>query len=311
MPEVVSIADKSIKRERFSTRNGGDFWRMQLIDHPRDRVDAPEAFVIEGDPGRQLRTHFHDVDQFQIITSGSGTLGRHTLVARGVHFAGAYTPYGPILSGQEGLGYLTLRARRDPLIAQYLPECRDKLAGIPGRSPWQHTTLPDFSAPSPGGDPDALMPIHGLSEVHGLAAHSLCLQPGARLRAPNPSSGGCQFVVVLKGALVYRGVLRPALTVVFVARNEPAFEVQAGPRGLEALILGFPGRQSRSATVAATGAEGNLKLWQCALCAFIYDEVAGLPDDGIAPGTRWQDVPENWACPDCSATRRDFQMVEI
>ncbi|HUF81483.1 MAG TPA: rubredoxin [Burkholderiales bacterium] len=50
---------------------------------------------------------------------------------------------------------------------------------------------------------------------------------------------------------------------------------------------------------------------QCLLCAFVYDEEAGLPEEGIAPGTRWEDVPETWSCPDCSATKRDFVMVEI
>ena len=42
------------------------------------------------------------------------------------------------------------------------------------------------------------------------------------------------------------------------------------------------------------------------LCAFIYDEAAGMPDEGIAPGTRWADVPETWTCPDCSASKADF-----
>ncbi|RPJ45414.1 MAG: rubredoxin [Betaproteobacteria bacterium] len=45
------------------------------------------------------------------------------------------------------------------------------------------------------------------------------------------------------------------------------------------------------------------------LCAFVYDEAKGLPDEGIAPGTPWEDVPENWYCPDCSAGKSDFQMA--
>ncbi len=47
------------------------------------------------------------------------------------------------------------------------------------------------------------------------------------------------------------------------------------------------------------------------LCAFVYDEAAGMPDDGIAPGTPWAEVPETWTCPDCSATKADFEMVQI
>ena len=34
-----------------------------------------------------------------------------------------------------------------------------------------------------------------------------------------------------------------------------------------------------------------------------------MPGEGIAPGTRWQDVPETWGCPDCSASKGDFQMM--
>lgn len=53
------------------------------------------------------------------------------------------------------------------------------------------------------------------------------------------------------------------------------------------------------------------KQWQCELCSFFYDEAAGLPEEGIAPGTRWADVPETWTCPDCSAVKSDFQMMEF
>ncbi len=53
------------------------------------------------------------------------------------------------------------------------------------------------------------------------------------------------------------------------------------------------------------------KVWQCVLCGFIYNEAEGLPEDGIPAGTRWVDVPDDWMCPDCSATKADFDMVEV
>ena len=58
-------------------------------------------------------------------------------------------------------------------------------------------------------------------------------------------------------------------------------------------------------------ADTPLKVWQCVLCGFVYDEAAGMPGEGIAPGTRWADVPESWLCPDCSAPKSDFEMVEV
>ena len=53
------------------------------------------------------------------------------------------------------------------------------------------------------------------------------------------------------------------------------------------------------------------RTYMCLICGFIYDEGAGLPDEGIAPGTRWEDVPMNWTCPECGARKEDFEMVQI
>ena len=52
------------------------------------------------------------------------------------------------------------------------------------------------------------------------------------------------------------------------------------------------------------------KKWRCLICDYVYDEALGAPEDGIPAGTRWQDVPEDWTCPDCGASKGDFDMVE-
>ncbi|MEY2873382.1 MAG: hypothetical protein RLZZ373_753 [Pseudomonadota bacterium] len=54
-----------------------------------------------------------------------------------------------------------------------------------------------------------------------------------------------------------------------------------------------------------------MKRWQCFFCSFEYNEADGLPDHGIPPGTRWEDVPEDWTCPDCGAAKSDFHMIEV
>ena len=54
-----------------------------------------------------------------------------------------------------------------------------------------------------------------------------------------------------------------------------------------------------------------LKKYMCLICGWIYDEAAGAPDEGIVPGTRWEDVPPNWTCPECGARKEDFEMVEF
>ena len=53
------------------------------------------------------------------------------------------------------------------------------------------------------------------------------------------------------------------------------------------------------------------RTWMCVVCGFVYDEAAGLPEEGIAPGTRWEDVPDTWTCPDCGVTKDDFEMMPL
>lgn len=49
----------------------------------------------------------------------------------------------------------------------------------------------------------------------------------------------------------------------------------------------------------------------CILCGYIYDEEKGDPDGGLAPGTRFEDIPDDWRCPECDATKEDFELIEI
>ncbi len=53
------------------------------------------------------------------------------------------------------------------------------------------------------------------------------------------------------------------------------------------------------------------KTYMCVICGWVYDEAKGAPEEGIAPGTRWADIPLNWNCPECGAMKDDFQMIEI
>jgi len=54
-----------------------------------------------------------------------------------------------------------------------------------------------------------------------------------------------------------------------------------------------------------------MKRYLCVICGFIYDEAQGLPGEGIAPGTRWEDIPLNWRCLECAAGMEDFEMIEL
>ena len=54
-----------------------------------------------------------------------------------------------------------------------------------------------------------------------------------------------------------------------------------------------------------------MKTWQCMVCGFIYEEEEGLPEEGIPPKTRWEDIPDDWHCPECGVGKSDFEMIEL
>ena len=50
--------------------------------------------------------------------------------------------------------------------------------------------------------------------------------------------------------------------------------------------------------------------WECIVCGWVYDETKGWPDEGIPPGTRWEDVPADFLCPDCGVGKEDFELID-
>jgi len=57
------------------------------------------------------------------------------------------------------------------------------------------------------------------------------------------------------------------------------------------------------------GKEEKMEKWQCSVCGYIYDPEQGDPDNGINPGTRFEDLPGDWVCPICGASKDDFEKV--
>lgn len=313
MPQVVAMSDipaERVNRPGSTTPGSPGALCTTFLRATRDQPDAPTAAInrYPGGGSRCSAAHFHEVDQFQIIMDGSGTFGRHPVKPYHVHFSRAHTPYGPLQSDKDtGWAFMVLRSRFDPG-AQRFPQALAKLKEIPDRKPWQVTT--DVAFPALKSEVN-VTDVPAIYDDQGLFTRTVTLAANARMTSPDPSTGDGQYVVVLKGSLMHEGREREAPTVVFVRRDEPAFEIVAGTHGLEAIIMNFPKHTGRPADAPGNTPAAGFKRWQCLLCAFVYDEAAGLPDEGIAPGTRWEDVPESWSCPDCSASKSDFDMVEI
>jgi len=311
MPQITAYDDAKINRKERQVPTG-TAWRTGMIDPVQENPATPQAFLVEGTPGRVIKPHFHDYDQYQVIVSGDGLMGKHQLTVNAVHYSRAHTPYGPILFG-EGMGFLTLRAHKDGG-AQYLddPEKREKLDKINNRHPFQVTEAPKFEAVTSG---TALHAFNEIKDEQGLSSYSMSVAPNTKGVAPDPADTNGQYLIIVRGSLIYQGKEYKALTVAFVKPEEGRLELAAGAEGLDVLVLHFP-RVGASVQAApakpqvAKSAPGT-RVWQCMLCAFVYDEAKGMPDEGVAPGTLWEDVPETWYCPDCSASKSEFQMAQV
>ena len=53
-----------------------------------------------------------------------------------------------------------------------------------------------------------------------------------------------------------------------------------------------------------------MQKWECDVCGYVYDPEAGDPDNGVDPGTSWDDVPDDWVCPECFVGKDEFYPVD-
>ena len=53
-----------------------------------------------------------------------------------------------------------------------------------------------------------------------------------------------------------------------------------------------------------------MKTYICSICGYLYQEAAGSPSEGIAPGTLWENVPQHWVCPLCRAAKSAFHKTQ-
>ena len=74
----------------------------------------PMAYLVRQSADSEIQAHYHQADQFQLFVHGTGRIGTHALHGLTLHYAGALSPYGPIVSQSDGLQYLTFRNRWDP-----------------------------------------------------------------------------------------------------------------------------------------------------------------------------------------------------
>ena len=225
-------------RRHLILPNGTGYGRSELLTAPQDEIEAalagrgwaPQCFLVEQDPGKTILSHFHQRDEFQVIVQGSGSFGRHPVSPVIVHYAGRHTGYGPIVAGEDGLWYFSLRAISDPG-ARFLPEARHE---IDRNIPKRHA----LADPVPlEGDAPGVVDVFG-PQKDNLGAWVVTAAPGTPLNPPAAPTAAARFYLILSGSVAHGGEALERFDAAFVA-GEP-FTPVAGPSGARVLAMQFP-----------------------------------------------------------------------
>ena len=205
-----------------------------FIGRRKDTSDHPLAFLVSGPPAYVIPPHFHEIDQYQIIVGGSATLGRHDVLAGSIHYADAYTPYGPITATQEGFDYLTLRPKS--IIGYHeMPEGGPLLKPVnEARGRRGRMMVADIDAAGPCGTAREAL----FEEDDGIAAYHLAAAPGAVLPQPQIDHGGAYYVV-LEGSIEAAGQVYPPRSCIWVDHGEAAPDMTAGTDGANVAFMSF------------------------------------------------------------------------
>jgi hypothetical protein len=198
---------------------------------------APTVFLVEQPPDTELQTHFHRQNQFQLFIDGTAVLGREKVLPVTIHYAGAYTGYGPLRSGPQGLKYFTIRSAFDTGLIP-ASEAKERMV----RGPKRH-------AQAFLGEPMSIARLALLADVQretaiapagGLGVQILRLPPGARAELPGIEQSAGQFVFVLSGAARIGAGTLERWESAFIPAADAAAAVHAGTGGAEIVALHIP-----------------------------------------------------------------------
>jgi hypothetical protein len=233
---AIGTQARAQQRRRVIPVGETTFFKGEWMETGEDPRLSPTVFLAEQPPNYTLETHFHRQNQFQLFVDGSATIGRTPIAPVTVHYAGAYTGYGPLVSGPEGVKYFTIRPVFDTGIIP-ATQARDKMVRGPKRhaqttlgAPWTEDAL---SALTQTQDRYALEPERGLAVRH------LRLPASARREVPHVDGSASLFVVVLAGTASIGGQALGLWESAFATSDE-TLTLQAGSHGVEIVVLHVP-----------------------------------------------------------------------
>jgi hypothetical protein len=250
---LTADSDVALNTSRRKTANG---WLTPFIGKNRNTLKEneaapsadclyPMAFLVEKEAAAVVHPHFHQADQYQVVVQGSGRLGVHDIASIAVHYTDAYSAYGPIVAAGEGVSWFTLRNAWDPG-ARYMPAQRQQLREARARFQHREATcgpLPpltdrELAALAKPSSNAVIAPT-----ADGLGTWRYTVPANGFVTGPEPATGGGQFWLVSAGsASVAGGTLLSVQSCIFVAPEDEAATLVAGPGGADLICMQFPKR---------------------------------------------------------------------
>lgn len=225
----------SDQTRRLLQYKGVDYFRSELIPTYPGMVPIPDAYCIEMSPGMVFEPHFHRSNEFQLVIGGSGFIGPHPVKPGSVHYAGHYTPYGPLTAGTEGMTYLTIRTEVEKGFF-VLPQHKSLIPVGPKTNRLVHTGIEEFSRFFTGANTDYL--VH--PDWDGMYIGIARVEPFAPFKGTFHNVKGGQFYIVRNGSLFVPGQHLQKWELVYITPDEGRLMAQAGQDGADIIVLQFP-----------------------------------------------------------------------
>jgi len=207
------------------------------------RAPGPQATMSELQAHEALKPHFHGVSMFQLFIAGSGTIGNRgkELKPLTVQFKDHHTAYGPVTAGPQGLSFVALRmytGDSKPIYIHNKEEAKAKIRPSKRRNLTSDQISFSIEPVLRARRKAAWETV--LEDNDGMCANVVRLGAGMTVKGPDPRIAGGYYVFVGNGSLLHDGNELPQWSMVVVENSEDEFELCAGERGLEALVLEYP-----------------------------------------------------------------------
>lgn len=211
------------------------YYKSEWMSCGQDPWLSPTIFMVEQPPGSQLPTHFHRQNEFQVVIRGSGSIGTHAVAPISVHYAGAYTGYGPVTAGEDGLTYFTIRPVFDTG-AVLASEARTQMI----RGPKRQAYARPYAIQSRQAQDSARSEVLISPEADGLYCGIESMPGGGQFQTECHLQSGGTFYLVLDGELDVAGEKLARWESAFLSAGEPSITLHAGDAGATVLVMRSP-----------------------------------------------------------------------